>query len=152
MRCTKMAAMIVTLASSLLCSGCGRGGPTTYPVEGRLEFAGADIAVLAGSYIEAARVDDPSARVSGVIESDGTFALETQCAGSIFRGAPAGKYQVRILLNDDDRKARRLVQGTLPTRYLAFQTSGLVLDVPTDDAITLRVSARSTARQPASVR
>ncbi|HEX3313584.1 MAG TPA: hypothetical protein VHR72_01780 [Gemmataceae bacterium] len=147
---TNMATMIA--ASLLGVAGCGRSGPATIPVEGRLELAGANIAVLAGSYIEAARVDDPSVRSSGVIEADGTFALETQRGGSIARGAPAGKYQVRILLNDDDRKSHRLAQKTLPTRYLAFQTSGLVIDVPTDDAITLRVSARSGARAQAAGR
>jgi len=143
----KMTVMALTLTASLLSTvGCGGGNPT-YPVEGRLEFTGADIAVLAGSYLEAARVDNPSVRSSGVIEPDGAFALETQDAGTIRRGATAGKYQVRIILNDDDRKARGLAQKTLPTRYLAFQTSGLVIDVPNDDGVTLHVLARSKARQ-----
>ena len=138
--------LTILTAALLGVAGCGRGGPATYPVEGRLEVVGADIALLAGSFIEAARVDDPSVRSSGVIEADGTFSLDTQYAGSILHGATAGKHQVRILLNDDDRKANRLAQKTLPTRYLAFQTSGLVIDVPSDACVTLQVSARSGAR------
>jgi hypothetical protein len=145
--------LFATLAASLLgVAGCGRGGPATYPVEGRLEFAGADIAVLTGSYLEAARVDNPSERSSGVLEADGSFNLQTQRAGSIFHGAAAGKYQVRILLADDDRKTHRLAQSQLPTRYLAFQTSGLTIEVPTSDAVTLRVLARSSARPAANGR
>jgi hypothetical protein len=143
MRRMKLALIAATMLSTL---GCGRGGPTTYPVEGRLEVVGADIALLAGSFIEAARIDDPNERASGTIAPDGSFALETQRAGSIFRGAQAGKYQVRILLGDDDRKTRQLAQKALPTRYLAFQTSGLVFEVPSSEEVTLRISARSNAR------
>jgi hypothetical protein len=148
----RMKIAILMTAIVLGALGCGRGGPATYPVEGRLEFAGADIAVLAGSYLEAARVDNPSERSSGIIESDGTFTLQTQHAESILHGATAGKYQVRILLADDDRKVRRLAQSLLPTRYLAFQTSGLTIEVPTGDGVTLRVLARSSARPAAGGR
>ena len=42
------------LALTLICAGCGRRGPDTYPVEGQIVLVGGDVQDLAGSHVEAA--------------------------------------------------------------------------------------------------
>src|SRR5438034_8880223 len=66
------AVFIITLMSNL---GCGAGGPRTYPVQGKVELAGADVKLLAGSHVEFALAADPRVRASGEIQEDGSFKL-----------------------------------------------------------------------------
>ena len=133
----------VVLAMGLLgVLGCVQDGPVTHPVAGKVELAGGDVKQLAGSHIEAALVSDPAIRASGVIGEAGGFTLETIHAGVILKGAREGKYQVRIIPEDDDRATQRRQRAALAGRYLQFKTSGLSLDVPTGSEVTLTVSPR----------
>jgi hypothetical protein len=122
--------------------GCGRAGPKTYPVSGKIELAAGDVKQLAGSHIEAVLDSDPSVRSSGEIKEDGTFALETLHAGVILRGAREGSYRARIILTDEDRAAKRLAAQALSTRFRSVETSGLVFQVPAENDVTLSVSQR----------
>lgn len=115
-------------------TGCGRD---TYPVEGTLEVQG-DVSALAGSIIEAAVDGDPERRASGEIQPDGTFVLETLKDGRIRKGVREGTYRVRIIPSDDDRQVRRRVLSTVGPRYLKFQTSGMTLTVPTNEAVVFK--------------
>ncbi len=134
----KPAAIVLTL----VLVGCGRGGPKTHPVRGYLLLSGGDIAHLAGSHIEAALTTEPTVRASGIIQEDGSFKLETLHAGATVAGAREGKYEVRIVLPDDDRETRRRASQAIAPRFLQFKTSGLTLDVPTTGDVTLAVTAR----------
>ena len=131
------------IASVLVLSvGCGRGGPKTYSAQGKIELVGSDIALLAGSHIEAALANDLTKRASGVIRDDGTFALETPHAGATSGGAQAGAYLVRIVLSDDDPATRKRAALAIASRYLDFNASGLRIDVPAPTAISLHLTAR----------
>jgi hypothetical protein len=123
--------------------GCGPAGPRTYPVRGRVEATAGDVRPLAGSNVEAALESDPTVRASGVIQPDGRFTLETLHAGVILKGAPAGTYQARIILDDDgDREARRQRRAAVHPRFLQFKTSGLSFQVPADGDVILKVAPR----------
>jgi hypothetical protein len=122
--------------------GCSSDGPATHPVKGTVELAGGDIKLLAGSHIEAALASDPAVRASGEIQDDGSFKLQTNAAGGILDRVKEGKYQVRIILPDDDREARRRAGKAIAARFLQFKTSGLTIQVPTPGAVTIAVSPR----------
>lgn len=134
---------MIAVVAVLGAVGCGQTGPKTYPVNGKVELASGDVSQLAGNNIEAALASDPSVRASGVIQPDGSFALETLQAGVIQKGAQEGSYQVRIILDEDgDREAKRRRRSALPLRYLQFKTSELSIQVPTHGEVTLKVSQR----------
>src|SRR5689334_4028766 len=107
--------------------GCGRVGPKTYPVQGKVELASGDVRELAGSHVEAALAGDPAVRSSGEIRPDGSFSLQTLHAGVILKGARQGEYQARIILADEGGGRRR---RPLDQRFLQFGTSGLTFRVP----------------------
>jgi hypothetical protein len=123
-------------------SGCSRDAPVTHPVKGAIVLTSGDVKLLAGSHVEAALTGNSTLRASGVIQDDGSFTLETLHAGESYRGARSGKYQVRILLNDDDPKARRHAAKSIAPRYLDFKKSDLTLEVPATSPIVLTLSAR----------
>jgi hypothetical protein len=137
-----MRSIIRTTAALLLvaaaASGCGRGGPRTHPVTGKVEIDGGDLSRLAGSHVEAALAGDPSVRASGEIGPDGRFTLETLHNGDLRKGAVVGSYQARIVPSGDDRRAAKAVAR----RYQQFASSGLTFDVPSKGEVTLRVTAR----------
>jgi len=135
-----VAAVVAVVLLGVL--GCGDPGLKTYPVRGNVELAGGDVKVLAGSHVEAALVRDNTTRASGEIQPDGTFALQTQHQGVLLKGAPEGQYEARIILTDDDRKARKQAAQAVHARFLRFNTSGLTFQVPTNGDVTLKVSRR----------
>lgn len=130
------------LASLLPLLGCGPRVPKTYPVSGKVELTAGNLDHLAGSTVEAANSSDPDVRASGVLRADGTFKLESRHAGVLLNGAQEGKYDVRIILVDDDEKLRRRAALAIAPRFLDFKTSGLSFDVPTGGPITLNLAAR----------
>jgi hypothetical protein len=105
-----------------------------------VELAAGDVAQLAGNQVEAALDGDPTVRASGVIQPDGTFALETLHDGVITKGAREGNYRARIILSDDDRASLRRSAQALHPRFLQFQTSGVSFQVPADGDVTVRLS------------
>jgi hypothetical protein len=122
--------------------GCGSAGPRTYPVTAKAELTRGDIALLAGSHVEAALEGDPAVRAFGEIQPDGSAALETFQAGAVFKGAREGHYRVRIVLADEVGSGRRPTARALAPRFLKFETSGLPLQVPAAGDVTLKVAPR----------
>jgi hypothetical protein len=125
-----------------LLGSLGCDGSDTHPVTGKVAVAGGDIQPLAGSHVEAALTTDHRVRASGTILEDGTFTLETVQPGAVLPGAREGSYHVRIILADDDAKARRRAAAAIAPRFLQFKTSGLRLTVPVEEEVTLTVSQR----------
>ena len=133
---TKLAA---ALTAALFLTGCGGDLPKTYPVSGKVTLLGGDAGQLAGHHIEAALEGNPAVRASGVIAADGHFSLETLHAGVILKGAPEGRYQVRILRAEEDDDGKKLRKPPVAARFFQFNTSGLSLAVPETDEVTLEV-------------
>lgn len=67
----------------VLCSGCGGGGPPTYPVSGSVVYDGKPVPTGMVALVPAAS----GPRATGAIAADGSFTLE----------APAGDYKVAVL-------------------------------------------------------
>ena len=122
--------------------GCTKPAVKTHPVQGRIEFAGGDARLLSGHIVEAALLSDPQVRAAGQIREDGSFALSALHNGAPLAGAKEDAYQARIVLADDDPDKRNGAAKILPPRYLQFESSGLTFDVPTAEAVTLKVLRR----------
>lgn len=134
--------VVVTAISMLSLTGCGNSGPKMHAVKGKVEIEAGEVKNLAGTNIEASLDADPTVRASGVVGADGSFTLETLHEGVIKKGAREGTYQVRFILPDDDKEARRAAARSLDKRFLKFETSGLTLQVPSTGDVTLKVVPR----------
>jgi predicted small lipoprotein YifL len=112
----------VLLAALAAGAGCGKSGPTLYPVTGKV--IGADgkpleHATVVFHPVGAANAD--ALRPRGKVGADGTFTLTSHTTGD---GAPAGDYRVTVELwlagKGDEPPANRL-----PVRYAKPDLSGL---------------------------
>jgi len=57
-------------------------------------------------------------------------------------GSLEGKFQVGIILNDDDAKLRRQAAAAVAPRFLNVNTSGVTLEVPTSGEANIALSPR----------
>jgi hypothetical protein len=127
--------------AGLLAGGCS-SGPKTYSVKGKVDHSAGEVSALTDVIVEASLESDPTVRASGSVQSDGSFTLETLHAGVIYKGALEGKYQVRFILPDDDKEARRKAVKALDPRFLKFETSDLSLQVPPNGEVVLKVGPK----------
>lgn len=137
----ELAFLLVAAIGIVVFTGCGTG-IKTHPVAGKIEISSGDIKPLAGHTIEVALDSDPKVRAAGQIQADGTFELETLQGGTVLKGALPGSYKARLVLADDDLKERILAAKAIPPRYLQFEKSGLSLQVPAPDAVSLKILRR----------
>jgi hypothetical protein len=122
-------------------AGCG-GGLKTYPVSGKVALSEGDVTQLAESYVELASETDPDLRASGTIEPDGSFWLQTQHQGQIYKGVPEGTYQARIILGEkyQENGPKRPPPPPIHARFLDFKKSGLAVQVPASGEVTLSLT------------
>lgn len=71
--------------------GCGAGGPTTYPVTGKITIKGQPAKDIRLTF---SPVDPQGESATGVVNADGTYSLSTGIQGA--PGAIPGKYKVVI--------------------------------------------------------
>jgi hypothetical protein len=133
---------VAMVATGLFALGCGRDGPETHPVSGRVVVTGGDASQLAGHHIEAVLEGNPTVRASGVIGPDGAFVLETLHAGAVKKGARAGRYQARVVPAEESEEGKKLRKPPVAPRHLKFETSGLSFSVPTTDEVKLVVASK----------
>ena len=138
----RLSRAVAIIATGLVALGCGRDGPETHPVSGRIVVTGGDANQLAGHHVEAVLEGDPSVRASGVIGSDGAFVLESLHAGAVKKGARAGRYQARVVPAEENEEGKKLRKPPVAARHLKFETSGLSFQVPATDEVKLVVSPR----------
>ena len=123
-------------------TGCGSASVKTYPVKAKVEVKDGDVALLKGSHVELMHESQPEMHPSGKIQPGGGFVIETLHQGKILPGAPEGKYRVRIILGDEsDEGVPKRKGDPIHKRFLAFETSGLSLTVPSGD-YTIAVSKK----------
>ena len=125
-------------------AGCGSSGPRVYPVEGKIVFKGkaANMRQLIGGRVRFQSTTDPKVTPVGSIEDDGVFSMGTMADEKSLPGVPAGTYKARIELprtNDEDEERR---PAPIPAKYLDFDKSGLVFNVPTQGEIVIEVERR----------
>ena len=135
-----IASRLLQAGAALLALGCSAGGPTTHAVSGKLVLEGGDISVLAGGSVEGSLDGEPAVRASGEIKPDGSFTLETLQNGGIVKGARSGTFRARVILPDDDPKAKRAAAQAVNKKFLSFDSSGLSFKSPPDGTVTLRLS------------
>lgn len=122
--------------------GCGANSPKTHSVAGKIELQRGDVSLLAGSTLEVSLASDPTIRGFGTIQPDGSFRLQSLQAGELRTGVQEGHYIARIIPNDEDSESRKRAMKAVSPKYLQFNRSGLTVDVPAENDITLTLSAR----------
>jgi hypothetical protein len=126
----------------LLVSGCADLGPKLYPVSGKVQVSGQDIAVLEGSAIEIKSDADNSIRAAGTINADGSFVLETIQMGRMQKGAREGDFKARIVISDDDKAKLKLASKLVQAKYLEFEPSGWKIKVPVSSDVLLNLETK----------
>lgn len=138
----ELAFLLVAAIGVVAFSGCGGSGVKTHPVAGKIEVPSGDIKPLAGHTVEVVLDSNPAVRAAGQIQEDGSFELETLQGGSVLKGAVEGTYKARIVLADDDFSQRVAAAKAIPPRYLQFEKSGLSLQVPAAENVSLKILRR----------
>lgn len=129
----------IVLLGSLLITGCG--GPTTYPVAGKVVFS--DGEPVQNGKIEFRSVDGP-ARGMGDLSKKGSFRLRTLEGDE---GLPAGDYDVvvlQIIMTEDLSLAAHDHGRPVPPRYADYFTSGLraTVEEGTSEDITITIEPK----------
>jgi hypothetical protein len=124
-RTVRTAAVRAVLLLAVAFTGCGKGIPKTYPVNGIVVYKG-------GKPVTYGRVEfhsksHPELRATGGIQTDGSFTLTTHLEGKNREGAVAGEHTVLIELES------RAALVTLPDPYTV--TSG-------DNTVTFEIPSR----------
>jgi hypothetical protein len=83
------------------CSGPTEPPPPTYLATGRVVHKKGGQPVKSG-LIEFFSTSDPTVRLRGIIQPDGTFALTTPHEGKQISGALEGEYRVKVSPSSDD--------------------------------------------------
>jgi len=105
--------------------GCGKKGPITYPVTGKVGYSDGSPVTDGMIEFEALEGDFKGRNAHGVISEDGSFFLTTDKRGD---GAVAGRHRaiVRGPISDAD-----IFEGEVPpkptidSRFAGYKTSGL---------------------------
>jgi hypothetical protein len=118
-----IAVMIACLA--LVHAGCGR---PRYSVQGRVSYANGEAYAAQGFVVAEATIDGKAVSARSMIAPDGTFTLAGRQEGD---GVMAGSYRVRLVgpRNSGDIDAGALTALPFDKKFLAFETSGLALEV-----------------------
>lgn len=124
---------LTVLGSTLLLVGCGRSGPHTIPISGRVTYQGKPVSTGEVRYVP----QDGSARQArGTLDSNGEFRLTTYALND---GALPGDYQIAVISlephvgepgRDESQAAAapRAIparKSRVPERYGKAETSGL---------------------------
>ncbi len=120
-----------------ICLGCAPGNQL--PARGRIALSTDSGFTFAGDTIELRDRDQPTRLAFGQIQPDGSFVVESLIDGKIVSGAPAGKYQARLVISDDDYEHKQRAKKAIPKKFFSFDTSDLLVEVPASD-IQLKLS------------
>jgi hypothetical protein len=107
----------------LLAVSCGDGGPTLYPVSGKVLYDGQP---AEGATVVLHSADPNGPKPSGTVEADGSFTLRTHPHGE---GAPAGDYAVIVTWYPPNSRGLENPKNKLPARYAVPAQSGLTATV-----------------------
>jgi hypothetical protein len=116
--------VLAALFLALLAGSCASSSlPKTYPATGSVVYRGGQ-PLTEGAILFPSTTGDPLLRVLGEIAKDGTFVLRTQKDNQKIEGAPAGDFEVQVLVpftieaNGGLKKARKSVTPiALPHTY-----------------------------------
>jgi hypothetical protein len=116
--------VLAALALAMFACGCTSPAlPRTYPASGSVVYSNGQ-PLSDGAVLFTPTAGDPLLRILGEVAKDGTFTLRTQKDNQKVEGAPAGEFEVQVLLpfvtepRDDLKRARtRPPPVTLPNSY-----------------------------------
>ena len=125
------------LACLAVFAGCGSSAQPT--AVGRVVLQQAGAFNFAGDTLELRSKTDPNKLAFGQIQPDGSFKIESLVDGQVTSGAPAGTYQARLVIADDDYEHKAQASKAIPKKFFSFDTSNLLVEVPNRD-IQLTIS------------
>jgi hypothetical protein len=102
---------VLTGSLALLAASCGDGGPTLYPVSGKVYF---NDQPAEGAIVVLHPADPKAPMPSGTAGADGSFTLRTHPHGE---GAPAGDYKVVVTWFPPNSREVENPKNKLPPRY-----------------------------------
>ncbi len=97
---------------------------------GRIELSPSLAFQFAGDTLELRAIDDRSKMAFGQVDSDGSFKVESLMNGRVVPGAMPGRYQARVVIADDDYSHKDKAKKVIPKKYLSFDSTPLVVEVP----------------------
>ncbi len=122
--------LLLAMTNLAFATGCGKGHPPTYPVNGTVVFTDGTPLTTGGVVLSDSIVDgDPSINARGAIHQDGTFALSTFAHED---GVIAGKHRVlvRAKRDVDDFVVRGIIPlPVIAKRFERYETSGFEFTV-----------------------
>jgi hypothetical protein len=128
----------LAIGGLLVICGCGQAGPQgrpAVPIDGKIVFVRGGEASSLGECqgrIELQSVEQPDVLAFGEVQEDGTFHVATLEDGVAREGAIEGTHRVRLDLDDS-------AQHLVDPRFMSFETSGLVVKVPSEEPIEVKV-------------
>lgn len=128
--------LVSCVAVSLFIVGCGRGGPKTYRIPGKLVYEDGS-AVAGASVVLQTKVNEQVVSARGMATPDGHFDLTTFNEGD---GVVAGEHEVSISPLPI-AEGTKVVRPPIPQEYWDFTTSQLKTTVtPTTPEIVITIS------------
>ncbi len=119
---------ICSIALLQLVAGCGPSNQA--PAGGKIVLPATTAFSLAGDTLELRSQSNPTQLAFGQIQADGSFKVESLVDGKVVSGAPVGKYQARLVISDDDYAHKSQAAKAIPKKFLNFDTSAIVVEVP----------------------
>lgn len=136
---------IVVCSVALILTGCGNQ-LTTYPVQGKVQFANGK--PLVGGSVEflAKDADGKPINARGAIQDDGSFQLKTRDQD----GAIAGKHQIIVMPVRVDAVSKDTVipPNPLDPRFSSYTTSGLSFTVQAQEQNECVLTVKPPANPP----
>jgi hypothetical protein len=129
---------ILGLAAPLmLLASIGCDDLVTHSVEGQVVAPGADLSKWGDAFVILQHEQNPKFRGDGRLAPDGRFQVQMLHEGRVIHGLPPGRYRAKIQIEDTGRP-----QAKLPFRkqFADFETSGFIVNVPSDGPVLLSVS------------
>lgn len=134
---------LALVAGLLLCCvpGCAPldpPEPETYPVRGKVVFAGGegDVEKLQGWIVQFQSVAQSDTRATGEIGQDGTFEVVSIVNNRGKEGVVAGQHRVCVV-NVLDPAVEEI-----DPKFNAYDTSGITVTVPTEQELVIEVSRK----------
>ncbi len=121
------------LAAALLCSACGDGRPTVYPVRGSVFFQGKPAHKAVVFLVPVSGDTERDSPATGLVDAEGNFAITTYKTGD---GALPGQYKVTFVWKSDPVRGDSDQIDLLPLRYMDPKQSPYRVTV-TDQPIDL---------------
>jgi len=134
-----LALRFTILIAVLACAGCGPGGPSLIPVEGKITADNEPLAKGSLAFHPDAAKSNTSKKTGAADIKDGSYILYTDGRP----GAPAGWYKVTVVSTPEpDNTKPTAVKSFVASKYANPKSTDLSVEVKPGGSYELKVSAK----------